>query len=99
MDSQAVGINISVGIKIFSIVKGSGFEADLFHGCGQWRLITPAPRLLRKLKMSVESWVAGKNLLTQLAMFITRVLRTVIALSLLDIEALIKDGVDGALGL
>lgn len=33
--SQAVGISISVGIKIISIVVSLGFVGDRSHGCGQ----------------------------------------------------------------
>lgn len=51
LSSQAVGISISVGIRIFSIGGGLGFAVGQFRGFGQWLLEGRARRLLHRLKM------------------------------------------------
>lgn len=49
--SQIVGINIRVGMRIFSIVVGLGFVVGLCRGCGQLQLAGQGLHLLHKLKM------------------------------------------------
>ena len=54
--SQAVGRSMRVGIKIFSIVGGLGFEGGLSHVCGLWLPVRQALRLPRKLRKPEEVW-------------------------------------------
>lgn len=53
--SQVVGTSISVGIRIFSIATGLGFEGGLCRGFGQWLLEGLGPRLPHKLRRPVEA--------------------------------------------
>lgn len=59
--SQMVGINIRVGIRIFSIVVGLGFGGDQSRGYGQWLLVGRVLRLLRKQRMLIRVLVWGIN--------------------------------------
>jgi len=54
--SQAVGINIRVGIRIFNIVGGLGFLGGRNHGYGRLLLAVLGPRLLHKLRMQEGIW-------------------------------------------
>ena len=51
--TQVVGTSISVGIKIFSIVRGLGFVIGRSHGSGRLQLVELALRLLRRRKRQV----------------------------------------------
>lgn len=53
--NQVVGTSIRVGIRIFNIVGGLGFEGGLIHECGKWLLVKPVRHLLRRLKMPGEA--------------------------------------------
>lgn len=54
--AQAVGISISVGTRIFSIVGGLGFEVGRCRGFGRWRLAGQGLRLLHRLRMPKGVW-------------------------------------------
>lgn len=53
-ENQIVGRSINVGMRIFNIVTGSSFAADLCRGCGQWLPEVLGPRSLHRLKMPAE---------------------------------------------
>lgn len=54
LESQMVGVNIMVGIRIFSIVADLSFESDLIRGCGLLPLKGLGPCWPRRPKMLVK---------------------------------------------
>lgn len=60
--NHVVGISIRVGIRIFSIVAGSGFGGGLSRVFVQQRLEGQDLRLLHKLRRPEEAWGPRRSL-------------------------------------
>ena len=72
LSNQAVGISMSVGIRIFSIGGGLGFVVGRSREFEQWLLVGRDQRLLRRLRMQGGAWGMLRSWLSLVGGFIRR---------------------------